>query len=147
MLKRVLIIAAALAMIAILIDEAVGIRMGSNVAANAQQPKKADLELRLSAPKTTVKAGSDVYIKIEMTDTSDHPVDWRGARVPEERSEFSHKSGCPGCLAFGHPGSRWRPAHLCFSQRIPPPSRSPHPCGRFCRMGGTRQSPSTTINH
>lgn len=43
--------------------------------ANAQQPKKSELELRLSAPKTTVKAGSDIYIRIDMTNTSDHPVD------------------------------------------------------------------------
>lgn len=49
--------------------------ISSGLAATAQQPGKADLELKLSAPKTTVKAGSNVYLKIQMTNTSDHPVD------------------------------------------------------------------------
>jgi hypothetical protein len=49
--------------------------ISSGIALNAQQPSNAELALRISAPQSTVKVGSDVYIKIEMTNISDHPVD------------------------------------------------------------------------
>jgi hypothetical protein len=50
----------------------IGIWSGS--ASNAQQPGHPEVSISISAP-SEVKSGSDVYIKIQMTNLSDHPVD------------------------------------------------------------------------
>lgn len=51
--------------------------MGISLASisNAQNPGNPELVISIRGPVDEVKAGSDVYIKIQMTNVSDHPVD------------------------------------------------------------------------
>ena len=43
--------------------------------ASAEPHKNPELDIKITAPIASVKSGADVYIKIQMTNISDHPVD------------------------------------------------------------------------